>query len=753
MNATGITFGGLTSGIDTESIISRLAQLEAIPIRRLQVQQAQISQRQAIMGQLRARVSAVNTAISGLNTQSAFNSISANSSKPEVATVSAGVSGATGTYNLAVTRLATAHRITSAAQASPGSSLNLTGTVVMNGKAFQVVATDSLSTLAEKINNLNVGISANVLDGGAGQAFLSLSARDTGAAGRIQMGSLSGNVLSGLGLTNGAAPLEVRQPVTNGGISYGFSSVEVAFSEMIGATASGNFTVNGTSVSFNMATDTLETIAERINTNVSTAVATIRTVSENGKIVSKLEIAGTAAPAVFTDPNNFLQAIGFMHRPPQNQVVAAQDALYSIDGVSMTNASNTITGVIRGATITLLKGNAGTPETSTLTLTRDSDHAKAKLKAFTDAYNELVDFIRANSKFDKETFSNGPLFGDPIARQVEASLSTLLFADVPGVTTNIKNLAALGFKLADQGKLTLDDAVLDKALREQPDAVAAVFRAAGTVTNSNLTYVSSTAKTKASIGQGYDIVITQAASRAKVSGTAAQQSNSNQREILTFSGALFGSTTHRLTIPKGSSPANTVNLINNDAKLKELVSASLVGGVLTIESKKWGSAGDFSVVSDRNPGPNNTRIGPGGGIKEEGVDVQGTINGEPATGTGQFLMGNADNQMTSGLQIQYTGTAIGFVGRISVSRGLGVMMSDLLNTYTDTVSGFFSANDKSLTTQYEDFQKRIDLLNERVGRRQEDLRKRFAAMELAIMRSQSQSARLQAMLRPPGQPQ
>ena len=43
---------------------------------------------------------------------------------------------------------------------------------------------------------------------------------------------------------------------------------------------------------------------------------------------------------------------------------------------------------------------------------------------------------------------------------------------------------------------------------------------------------------------------------------------------------------------------------------------------------------------------------------ENGLDVQGEINGEEATGKGQILTGNVGNSNTDGLAIRYTGEAL-----------------------------------------------------------------------------------------------
>ena len=53
---SGISFSGLSSGIDTDGIISRLMQLEQIPISRLQSRQQAIQQQQSVFGQFRSKL-------------------------------------------------------------------------------------------------------------------------------------------------------------------------------------------------------------------------------------------------------------------------------------------------------------------------------------------------------------------------------------------------------------------------------------------------------------------------------------------------------------------------------------------------------------------------------------------------------------------------------------------------------------------------------------------------------------------------
>lgn len=722
---SGISFSGLSSGIDTEGIVSRLIQLESLPIRRLQIRQSELEARMNIYGQLRSRLQGVSSAAAALNSPGAFNPVKASSSDATVATFSATSSAQPGVFDLRVSRLAQAQKISSSAQSSPTDPRNLTGKFVVNGKGIDIEATDSLSQIAAKINAADAGVVAGVINGGAGNVFLTLTSSSTGADNKIQLADAgAGTVLQSLGLVAGAAT--IRQPITNGAASQKFESATAQLAEMLDldGVPSAFVTVGNGQIEI-AGTDTLDSIAAKINNpaNGTNATATVRSETKDGKTKYWLEVTGQSGTPTLTDGGNWLQSIGILQRGYGNQTVQAQDAQYSLDGVNLTSSSNTITDVIPGATITLLKGDSGTPPATTLTVARDSDAVKKSIGGLMEAYNGLVDFIRTNSKFDSESFRSGPLFGDQMALQAEGNLASLVFDQVDGLTGPYRSLADIGFGIDENGKLTLDESTLDRALTRDPEAVGTLLRTTGSTTADSLEYIGSTSKTKGSV-QGYDVNITQVATKGAWQGAAVSGT-------VTFSGSLFGSTP--ATIQLSSDVNESVTRINNDARLRELVTASNVNGELRIESKRFGTPGNFEIAGAT-------------GTLTAGVNVAGTINGEEATGVGQFLTGKTGNATTDGLQVQYTGTTTGNVGRVSVLKGVASQAFDFVDSTLDSVNGSLTAADQSLKAQFDDIEASITALNERLKLRESTLRQRFAIMEQTISQLQAQQGRLGAIL-------
>jgi flagellar hook-associated protein 2 len=198
-----------------------------------------------------------------------------------------------------------------------------------------------------------------------------------------------------------------------------------------------------------------------------------------------------------------------------------------------------------------------------------------------------------------------------------------------------------------------------------------------------------------------------------------------------------------LTIAAGSTLSDTVNQINNDPRLRNRVVASIEDGRLVIRAVNYGSASNFTVVSNLEAAADNSGIGTTP-LNAEGRDVQGTINGEPATGRGQFLTGNSDNPNTAGLQIRVTATAPGTYGHIHFTRGVADQVRLFARQVTDIVNGDIQNATNTLRDQMSAIDKQIESIREEIARRQQMLREQFARMERAISQMQSQGARLAA---------
>jgi flagellar hook-associated protein 2 len=735
---SGISFSGLGSNIDTDSIIKQLLQIDAIPIQTLQRNQADLNNQLTLMQQFSGAITAISSAAGNLSTASAFNPITSSVQDSTVATISATSSAAAGSYNLSITKLAQAHKLSSAAQSDPTSALSLSGTMIVNGKGVQIAASDSLSSIAQKVNGLGVGVTASVINGGQGSAYLTLTSSSTGAANKIQLGDLQGNVASTLGLVTGSD--SIREAITGGATSYALSSQNTSLASVLNGNAvpQQTFSLNGVSVTFDPSTGTLQDLASAINTANTGATATVRTVANaDGSNSYKLDIAGLSSSV---DTTGFLKAIGVLQKGFGHEILTAQDAAFSLDGISLTSATNTVSTVIPGATIQLLKGTPQTPATTTITLGQDFAGIEKNVQGLVDAYNNMEDFVTSNSQLDAKTFQTGPLFGNSTVQAVQSQLSSALFNTVKGLPAPYNNLSAVGFSFSQDGKLQFDQSKLDLALKANPTAVSALFRATGSGSTSALSFISSTSKSIASGAGSYAVNITQIATQGSFSAQTAQTQPLASNELLTFNGAALGNSAYTVLLNAGATQNDIVNQINTDSRLKDVMTASVVAGKLTLTSKKYGSNGSFTLTSDTAASASSSGLQ--GGASVVGQDVAGTINGEAATGNGQYLVGNSGNKTTDGLQILYSGVTTGAIGNVSLIKGIGANLNDLLGSFTDTKSGLVSAVTTSLNTEISDIDNQVTDLKAQLSQTESDLRTKFSAMEQAISALKNQQAQL-----------
>jgi len=727
--ASGISFSGLSSGIDTDSVVSAMTQAETTRKSALQTKQNSLKLRQTAYATVKSGLTAVSRAAGALNSPNSFATIKAASGEDAVATISATSNAIPGTFDLDVTKLARANKAGTAPQADLTSALGKAGTASINGKAFDITADDSLTSIAKKINGLNAGATASVVNGGTGKAYLTFTSSTTGANGALSLADLNGSALGDLGVIGSGA--------TQKDATKAFASKSDTLQSLLGATGlpASTISVNGASVSVDPATDTLDTLAGKIND--AGGSASVEASTKDGATVYSLKVASGA----LGEGGGLLKGLGLLRATPGNEMVPAQDAEFTLDGVALTSPTNTVTSVIAGATLTLKKADS-----TSLTLTRDTAAIKTNVGNLVSSVNDMLASVKQLSSFDAKTYATGPLFGDSVASNAKDSVRRLLFTDAAGVTGTTKNLAAIGFGLDSDGNVELDDAKFDKALNDDPDGVAALFQATGKGTGS-VKYVAATNAAKASSAAGYGVDVTQAATRGSLVAGTAQTGARTIAETLTFRGTGFGASGIAIDFAADSDLNATVAKINGDSRLKELVGASVENGKLRIDAKKYGTAGNFTLASNFASSGSNSGVGVGGeGTAAAGLDVAGTINGEAANGSGQFLTGKVGNAKTDGLQVQVTGSATGSVGTIGYSRGAASLMMDLVSGFTDATKGSLSTVDKGLQTQIDSLDKDMTTISDRITSKTAQLKARFAAMEDALAKLKSQSSTLASML-------
>ena len=259
---------------------------------------------------------------------------------------------------------------------------------------------------------------------------------------------------------------------------------------------------NGQKLNITLGKDdtSLESIANAINqakvinedgstsdTMVNATIVRSGTDSYQLVITSKETGEQQAITSISSDDDKLNSLIGFnanqADSSAMSEVAKAQDAKFSFNGITINSSSNTVKEVIPGVDITL---KAVTTTAQNLTISADNDKAQEALKEWVDAFNQLQSTISSLTQFtagdansDELNNSNGPLIGDSTLRNIDQSIRSIFSK---GQTGELSVLAQIGINMDSNGKLVIKENELEKALKENSEAVAILFTGDGETT-------------------------------------------------------------------------------------------------------------------------------------------------------------------------------------------------------------------------------------------------------------------------------
>lgn len=257
----------------------------------------------------------------------------------------------------------------------------------------------------------------------------------------------------------------------------------------------------GTASTINVTSDmSLSELATAINAvKGSTGVsASVLKTSETGY---QLILSATNTNKAITVSNitgtDVLQNLGVLDSGGAfvNELQPAQGATVLFDGVPVTRDDNDFSDVLDGISVNVLNSEPGT--TIQLQVTTDTSAVKDDILSFTEAYNNLRDFILTQQKVtDGEVSTDAVLFGDTMLKSMATSLQNLIGGSYGTGGGNLETLQELGIKVGSDGKLTVNESTLDDALLNNFDEVRSIFETSATVDNSEFKIVTNTSQTK-----------------------------------------------------------------------------------------------------------------------------------------------------------------------------------------------------------------------------------------------------------------
>jgi len=219
-------------------------------------------------------------------------------------------------------------------------------------------------------------------------------------------------------------------------------------------------------ISIDQATDSLESVAAKINASGARASASILYDGTSYFLVVAGKDSGTANGITFDDPT----ALDLDVAGAEKQ--AALDSKIVMDGQIIYRPTNVLTDVLKGVSVRLKKVQAGA-----VGLTVDVDPAgmRARAQAFVDAYNEVARAIGAQFAWSGKSKGQGSLAGDATLRDQLNRLQNIVTSEVTGLSGRYTALSEIGISTSKDGTLKLDATEFDKAAREDALGVAKLF--------------------------------------------------------------------------------------------------------------------------------------------------------------------------------------------------------------------------------------------------------------------------------------
>ena len=325
-------------------------------------------------------------------------------------------------------------------------------------------------SMAQASSAVTITAGTNALTGSRTIDHIDTLASATKVAGR---GSLTG----GTGIPVGATLADMAGTL---GLTFGGEDLDTL-----------SFEINGEAFTFKD-TATLSSVFNTINTSNAGVTIAYTELSDQVILSTKKTGASESIAIANTEGNLFgaASAIGLTGASYQN----GTDATLSIDGISVTRATNTFT--IDGATYAL---KSTTPSSIAFQVTRDIEPASARIKSFVTLYNQLVGSLQdtlAQEKFEDyapltdeqrsdmseteiekwETKAKSGMFRhDRDITSLLSKMRGMLYETVQGAGLSLSDIGIKTGPYLSGGKVILDETKLSAALNKDPDAVMNLF--------------------------------------------------------------------------------------------------------------------------------------------------------------------------------------------------------------------------------------------------------------------------------------
>ena len=494
-----------------------------------------------------------------------------------------------------------------------------------------------------------------------------------------------------------------------------------------GATFTQSAARPGGSVTINSSDNSLQGIASAINSanlGVSASIVNDGSGTPYRLSLSSSTTGAAGAMKISVNGDPALQALlGQDPAGTQNltETQAAQDANLTVNGLAITSPTNTVPNTLTGTTLNL----TGTGTTS-LVVSQNTTAIQTNVQAFVTAYNTLDSTINTLTAAGVGGAAGGPLAGQFSALQTQSQLRQALNTTMFDAAGKSATLADIGITFQKDGSLALDTTKLSSAMAANSNEVGSLFAQNAVTSDSLVSFLS--AGSGAAAGK-YNINVGAMATQGVLTG-ASNAGSTITAGVNDGLDVVVDGVSASVTLPAGTYTATTlatavqsaINGAPNLSKAGVSVSVAQNNGVLSVTSASYGSNSFVSLGG--NAAGNLIGTGPTG---KNGTDITGTINGQPATGSGQILTGLAGSAV-DGVKLKVTGGSSGSRGNLSLSQGFANVLNNLATQF-NSPTGLISTATNALNSNVTDDQKQVTRLNSQLTLLQAQYQAEFTQLD------------------------
>ena len=508
-----ISFGGLSSGLPVNDIISGLIDLERQPIRQLQTRVQEVNQEISIFNAIESEVTQLETSLERLTADSfldtdLFNARNVSSSNEDIVTATAGEGATLQNLNVEVVSLATSTQAQSVNQLGAGPTetallSSIPRTSFTTGD-FTLYVDNQAHTISVNADTETLGDVFARIESIAGVSDVSVDAE-----GRFSVTATGNLTFGGNGDTsNFLATTRLDTSTQAGGVYTGSSVLSmVDLDQDVSSAAAGLSTAVTAGSTFRIGNATFDTtgkslgqLINEINENTDADVTASYNSAEG-----TLQVTSNSTGAVginFEDVSgNFLNAVGLVNGTDSlSSQTLGTNAEVNINGSAYFSTSNTLDQTVTGFNELSINLQSATPGTTVeLTVGRDTAQLTEALEGFISEFNDVIN--RIDEVTDSETGILGP---DNRLRGFRNSIRSTVSGFVSGLNPGFGSLQSVGISTGAVGassggqaptNLQLDSSALVEALQNNPTDLKELMVGNNGVLRNLLTQVSNAVDT------------------------------------------------------------------------------------------------------------------------------------------------------------------------------------------------------------------------------------------------------------------